>query len=358
MMRNYGHPNGPQEWCGGSHARASFVRHHTEVTRRQGNTPMKASVARFTVLVVCSMVICLPRLSIGDAPGGNVRCPDVSQRGVLNILTINILFSEVEHRTARLDRLATFVRSQFEAGQPVDVILLQEAAGGRLVQTENSAHDLQEILNHRYALDYRLRTAYASGVPGLLTVFNATLSRCAITASLWTLLPPATELEFQGHQIALSRSVLMTRLQVPDVGYIHVYNTHLCAYCAAAERLEQAQRLVRFVQRVETLAPGTHPIILGGDFNTDLTHADSQEEALYRLFTAESPFPFQDAYAVAHGAGNPASLLWCVRREDGGIDLPEGCTFGVTPIRDPLGGALEPARIDRGLQDIPRANGP
>jgi hypothetical protein len=90
------------------------------------------------------------------------------------------------------------------------------------------------------------------------------LSRCAITASLWRLLPPATELPFQGHHIPVTRNVLMTRLQAPNVGDIHVYNTLLCAYCAAADRLEQAQWLRRFVQRVETLAPDTHPICLGG----------------------------------------------------------------------------------------------
>ena len=62
--------------------------------------------------------------------------------------------------------------------------------------------------------------------------------------------------------------------------------------------------------------------------------------------TAENPFPFQDTYAVANSAGHPISPLWCIRRDDGGIDVPEGCTFGVTDIHDPLGGNREPARID------------
>jgi maltose 6'-phosphate phosphatase len=307
---------------------------------------MKASVYGSTVLAVCTMMVCAIRPGLATSSEGSVECADVAQRGVLNVMTLNILFSEVHDRTARLERIANFVRSQFETGQPVDVLLLQEAAGGFLVNTENSAQDLQAILHDRYALDYRLSTAYASGVPGILTIFNATLSRCAITTSLWRLLPPATELEFQGHIIPVTRSVLMTRLQLPGVGPIDVYNTHLCAACEAAERLEQAQTLVRFVQRVETLAPGSNPIILGGDFNTDLVHADAQEEALYQLMTAGGPFPFQDTYAVANGAGNPISPLWCIRREDGSLDLLEGCTFGVTDIRDPLGGNREPARID------------
>ena len=75
-------------------------------------------------------------------------------------------------------------------------------------------------------------------------------------------------------------------------------------------------------------------------------HAAPQEEALYRLITAETPVAFEDSYAVANRAGNPASPLWCTRRDDGGIDVPEGCTVDVSAIRDPFGGEPEPARID------------
>jgi maltose 6'-phosphate phosphatase len=307
---------------------------------------MKASVYRSIVLAVCTIITCGARPHLAAASEGAAPCADVVQRGVLHVLTINLLFSEMEDRPGRLERLATFVRSQFERGQPVDVLLLQEAAGGLLVHTENSAQDLQALLHEYDALDYRLSTAYASGVPGLLTIFNATLSRCAITTSLWRLLPTAPELEFQGHAIPVTRSVLMTQLQVPDVGSIHVYNTHLCATCRAAERLEQAHTLVHFVQQVETRAPGATAIILGGDFNTDLTHAAPPDVALYRLITAEGPIPFEDSYAVANGAANPASPLWCIQRDDGGIDRPEGCTIDVSAIRDPFGGEPAPARLD------------
>ena len=252
---------------------------------------MKASVYGSTVLAVCTMMVCGIRPGLATSSEGSIECADVAQRGVLNVMTLNLLFSEVNDRTARLERIATFVRSQFETGHPVDVMLLQEAAGGFLVNTENSAHDLQAILYDHYALDYRLSTAYASGVPGILTIFNATLSRCAITTSLWRLLPPATELEFQGHVIPVTRSVLMTRLQLPGLGPIDVYNTHLCAACEAAERLEQAQTLVRFVQRVETLVPGSNPIILGGDFNTDLVHANSTGRSALSAHDSGEPLP-------------------------------------------------------------------
>ena len=303
-------------------------------------------VYRSIVLAVCTMSMCWARPHLAASSEGTAPCADVVQRGVLHVLTINLLFSEIEDRPGRLERIGNFVRSQFERGQPVDVMLLQEAAGGVLVNTENSAQDLQALLHEHYALDYNLSTAYATGVPGLLTIFNATLSRCAITSSLWRLLPPTAETEFQGHPIPVTRSVLLTRLQVPGVGSIDVYNTHLCAACEAAERLEQAQTLVRFVQGVETYAPGANPLILGGDFNTNLAHAAPPDEALYRLITAEGPIPFEDSYVVANGAGNPASPRWCIRRADGGIDLPEGCTVDVSAIRDPFGGEPAPARLD------------
>src|SRR5918996_2810489 len=114
---------------------------------------MKAYVYRSTVLAVCTMILCCARPNVAASSEGTAHCADVVQRGVLNVLTINILFSEVDHRTARLARIATFVQSQFEAGHPVDVMLLQEAVGGRLVQTENSAHDFKAILEQNSGLD-------------------------------------------------------------------------------------------------------------------------------------------------------------------------------------------------------------
>jgi maltose 6'-phosphate phosphatase len=314
-------------------------------TRIIGNI-MTAYFTRPTSLFFFTLLLCLPHLSRAASHERDVQCVDVVNRGVFNVLTINILFSDIETRNTRLDRIAQFVKSQFEAANPVDVILLQEAAGGILVKTENSAEDFTNILNTHYGLNYSLRMAYSNGVPGLLAVFNATLSRCEVTTSLWTLLPPATEIEFQGYTIPLTRSVLMTRLEVPGVGTIEVYNTHLCANCRSSERLEQAQRLLRFLHNVETLFPGQNPMVLGGDFNTNLAHADQEEAALYQFITADSQFPFQDSYAVANSVGNPSSPVSCIRRDDGGIEFPEGCTVDVSEIRDPLRGALEPARID------------
>src|SRR3712207_3989153 len=124
---------------------------------------MKVSVARSIVLIMGTMLMCWTRPHLATASEGAAPCADVLQRGVLHVLTINLLFSAVEDRPVRLERLAHFVRSQFEGGQPVDVLLWQEAAGGLLVHTENSAQDLQALLSEGDGLDYRLSTAYATG---------------------------------------------------------------------------------------------------------------------------------------------------------------------------------------------------
>ena len=48
---------------------------------------------------------------------GNARCYEVALRGHLNVLTINILFSEVENRDKRLEVIGDFI-----AHNDVDVI--------------------------------------------------------------------------------------------------------------------------------------------------------------------------------------------------------------------------------------------
>ncbi len=218
-----------------------------------------------------------------------VQCTDVASRGNLNILTINLLFSEIETRDQRLDAIA-----QYAAGIPVDVILLQEVVGGVLVDTANSAHDLQEKLGAR-GQEYELRTAFETGVPGILAVANAVLSRCEIDFKIVKRLPRASELEFQGRVIKLPRNVMMTRLNIPGLGKLNVYNTHLCADCTASELGVQLELLLTFLEEVEGFFPGDNPVILGGDFNIDRFLIDPfvQRPFYDRILAAD----LTDAYA-------------------------------------------------------------
>ncbi|MDD5322367.1 MAG: endonuclease/exonuclease/phosphatase family protein [Methylococcales bacterium] len=306
---------------------------------------MKTHFNLYKLFSFLAILFFLPPPSLAAFDQSNAQCLDVANRRVLNVLTINILFSEIKNRNARLDRIAQFVSGQSQNGNPVDVILLQEMPGGILVNTNNSAKDFQKKLANNYGLDYNLSVAYSNGVPRLLTVFNATLSRCEIDASLWTLLPSATEVEFkERYKIPLTRSVLMTRLSVPGFGEINVYNTHLCSNCNLSERQEQAQTLMGFLRNVEKLSFDNNPIVLGGDFNTNLAGADPEEVALNMLITEDTEFPFVDSYAEGNNVGNPA--ISCIRLTDGSILFPEGCTIDVSGIRDPLGGEPKPARID------------
>jgi maltose 6'-phosphate phosphatase len=227
----------------------------------------------------------------GNGDGGEplVQCGDVASREHLNVLTINLLFSEIETRDQRLDTIA-----EFAAEKPVDVILLQEVVGGVLVDTANSALDLQEKLRARGG-EYDLHTALEVGLPKLLAVANAVLSRCAIDVKMVKRLPRASELEFRGRDIKLPRNLMMTRLNIPDFGKLNVYNTHLCAKCTADELGAQLDVLLPFVREVEEFFPQDNPVILGGDFNIDRFRGDPFEERPFydRIIDAD----FTDAYA-------------------------------------------------------------
>jgi maltose 6'-phosphate phosphatase len=227
----------------------------------------------------------------GNGDGGEplVQCGDVASRDHLNVLTINLLFSEIETRDQRLDTIA-----EFAAEKPVDVILLQEVVGGVLVDTANSALDLQEKLRARGG-EYDLHTALEVGLPKLLAVANAVLSRCAIDVKMVKRLPRASELEFRGRDIKLPRNLMMTRLNIPDFGKLNVYNTHLCAKCTADELGAQLDVLLPFVREVEEFFPQDNPVILGGDFNIDRFRGDPFEERPFydRIIDAD----FTDAYA-------------------------------------------------------------
>jgi len=249
----------------------------------------------------------------GDAP--LVQCADVANRKHLNILSINLLFSEIETRDQRLEAIA-----EFAAKTPVDIILLQEVVGGTLVHTTNSALDLQGKLNAR-AHDYELHTAFETGLPGLLVVANAVLSRCEIDFKITKRLPRASELNFQGHDIKLPRNVMMTRINIPGSGKMNIYNTHLCAKCSADELSAQLDVLLPFIDKVEEFFPRDNPVILGGDFNIDRFRVDPFEERPFydRVIDAG----FTDAYAM----NRPLENL-CAVAEQADIH----CTVGVSTL--------------------------
>ncbi|GJL76510.1 MAG: hypothetical protein NMNS02_26160 [Nitrosomonas sp.] len=243
------------------------------------------------------------------------QCNDVADRGHLNFLSINLLFSETETRDRRLDAIAQFV-----SDVPVDVILLQEVAGGVLVGTANSAFDLQGKLRDR-GHGYDLQTAFETGLPGLLAVANAVLTRCEIDFKMVKRLPKASELEFKGHDIKLPRNAMMTRLNIPEFGKFNVYNTHLCAKCGADEQNAQLEALLTFVDEAEAFYPQINPVVVGGDFNIDRFRVDPFAEGIFynKIINAG----FADAYAE----GRPLESL-CSNT----AIADEHCTVGVSTL--------------------------
>jgi maltose 6'-phosphate phosphatase len=235
----------------------------------------------------------------------------------LKLLTINLLFSEVTFRDLRLNTIADEVSTG-----SIDIILLQEVVGGKLSGTFNSAVDLKRKLAER-GLDYELAYRLANGLPRLLSVGNAILSRCDIRFTVARSLPFVTEEPFEGIEIPLRRKAMMSRIDIPNFGKINVYNVHLCAFCDPAERTLQASVLFDFISDVERFVPGKR-IVLGGDFNTE------EGSPLYDAIVGSG---LLDSYVAVDGPGRCA---------------PPGDVFGCTFARpgNPFAPGETPQRID------------
>jgi maltose 6'-phosphate phosphatase len=251
-------------------------------------------------------------------------CPVISQDGGhLRVMTINLLFSEVQDRNDRLERIADYAVGKRDDCRAVDVILLQEVVAGALAGTVNAAQDLKRMLAER-GVDYYLSYRLANGIPGLLAVGNAVLSRHKILYTLARSLPFVSEEVFDGFVVTLRRRAMMSRIEIPGSGTINVYNTHLCAFCSSSDRYRQAEVLYDFIRTVEFFTPGRNPIILGGDFNTE------PQSDLYDAITGLAGFI--DSFEVANGGA-------CTEGDT------SGCTYAV-PGNDYVGSLASPIRID------------
>jgi maltose 6'-phosphate phosphatase len=245
-------------------------------------------------------------------------CSDVSTRGKLSVLTINLDFAELQDRQVRLTRIADYAKTRAQAGVPIDLILLQEVVGGALVGTANSSVDLKQLLAAR-GLAYNLSYHLANGIPGVLTVGNAILSRCAIAFTLSQILPFVNEQLLPGVDIPLNREVMMVRISIPNAGKTNIYNTHLCANCTPSDRLKQVQVLLGFIRTIEYFFPEKTARILGGDFNTDLNI--SGDTAAYAAITG---LGFTDSYLHAN-VNQCLSSSCCIPNT---ADIA-GCTYAV-----------------------------
>jgi maltose 6'-phosphate phosphatase len=249
----------------------------------------------------------------------------------IKVMSINLLFSEIDDRNKRLKIIADHV-----AENNVDFVLLQEVVRGDLANTDNSAVDLRDFIFERHNLEYFVRTETETisipFVPDFLRVGNGILSRHKIEYSDAKKLPKSSEFESFGiYNLELRRNVMMIRSTVNGIGALNVYTTHLCAGCELKEREAQLDAVLQFVQETEMDITGENPVILGGDFNIDRFKKGGVEKYLYEKVLLEG---FIDAYATA--AIDPLDVL--CEDED---NPDEHCTIGVTDLGD-----SNPGRID------------
>lgn len=241
----------------------------------------------------------------------------------VKIITINLLFSEIVDRENRLRAIADYV-----AANQIDVLLLQEVVGGILVNTQNSAEDLRNLLLYDHNLNYFLRTAFETGVLGLLSTANAILSRFDIEFSASRRLPWVTEEEFLGFIVKLPRNVMLTRLLIPGFGKVDVFNTHLCARCSVDDREDQLDEVFDFIEKFQNDAGAPRPTILGGDMNFDIFANNGDERLLYNQVLVQG---FSDAYAnyIIAAAGDQETLESLCENKD---NADEHCTVGVSDL--------------------------
>ncbi len=238
-------------------------------------------------------------------------------------LTINLLWTEIVDRNKRLKAIADYV-----AANKVDVLLLQEVVGGTLVNTQNSAEDLRDLLRDRHNLIYFERTEFEIGVSGLLKTANAILSRFEIEFKEERDLPGVTEEEFLGFDVKLPRNVMLTRLLIPGFGEVDIFNTHLCARCSIDDREDQLDEVFDFIREFQNDAGAPRPTVLGGDMNFDRFRDNGDERFLYDKVLVEG---FSDAYAnyIITAAGGQEDLGSLCEDKD---NADEHCTVGVSDL--------------------------
>jgi maltose 6'-phosphate phosphatase len=261
------------------------------------------------------------------------NCDDVIHRGDsghLNLMTLNLLFSEFTDREERLETIADFIAKNDE---PIDVILLQEAVGGLLSGTENSSLDLKHLLAER-GLFYNHSFRIENGLKHIFSEGNAILSRCEILSTFHQSLPYVREVFLDGFEIPLKRIVMESRIHIPDWGDMNVYHTHLCAYCSPKERLDQTEILMGFIENIENELQEGSPMILGGDFNIDLNLPEDFPS--YQLITQSG---WIDTYTYDHRC-----ISCCTSPTDSGCTFAvEGNPYAINPI---TGQPEKAARVD------------
>ncbi len=77
--------------------------------------------------ILCVTILFFLLSHANASKAGEAQCPDVWDRGHLNVLTINLALFEILRRDERLERLAEFASTKALAGEPIDVFFSKKA---------------------------------------------------------------------------------------------------------------------------------------------------------------------------------------------------------------------------------------
>ena len=225
----------------------------------------------------------------------------------MRVLTVNLAFWAIAGRDARLDHLAETVRDR-----RIDIVALQEVAGGLLAFSADTAADLQRRLP-----GYARRTGFGTQIGRLMRVGNAVLSRCAIGPASVTDIGRLPEIRRLGLTIEVGRQALAVEIVDPALPPLRLVTSHLCAGCSLAERDGQLGVLLG------TLAASPLPTIFAGDLNID-RHRDGAGERFMHDRLADAGL--HDAMIEARGTDRI-----CTEPATPAAD----CTTGVTLLNGP-----------------------
>ncbi|MFH0963901.1 MAG: endonuclease/exonuclease/phosphatase family protein [Planctomycetota bacterium] len=234
---------------------------------------------------------------------------------LLRVLTLNLMqHSPIAGRGERFEKIADFLEARAKAGEPVDVVALQEGCSGLVVGTADSIADLGRQLERR-GLRYHRHSAPQSGTPLFLLFRVGVLTSGPILYTDGRDLGGLTGNRMDDFPVPGRQHVVLAGMDYP-IGRVNLLSAHLSSGGGADLHTRQARELLAFIEEMN----GRHPAdvtVLGGDMNT------SPDTEAYRVLAGE----LTDSYAAAKS------------------DSP-GYTWDVPGNPHRLGHQGDPARID------------
>jgi len=264
------------------------------------------------------LILCFVPIQV-TADFKNLTQQPLEKQASVKILTLNVMQSASEARSARFQRIVDFL-----ATTPVQLLALQELSGGAYdtPPTQDSGADLADMLAAA-GLQYGYYTEANWGYPPHLVFKVGILPRYRLI----TTAAASTGTPGDGWVFAERKNVVMGGVNIPGFGRVNLYSVHI--YLPAAEGIEtQIDNLLTFVNQTDRQNPAAASVVAG-----DMNFSVNDYPGAYQKFINQG---FIDSYARANGFADPKN---CCSQAN-----TSGCTFGVPD--NPLAGSDSPSRID------------